>query len=1287
VAKRKSPHRRLDPDDVLEGRARPGARELLALIHEVNPSGHDHLPAREIAHRYAQKSRLQSLLVRRFGDEILVEPGDGEGVVGLRHRTSGEDACHAVLASLDEDARSWVQRELDLGGGDDEVASARALSPRSEPQPHGPPSDAPLDAFSTGELLRRGRAALDAYDYPAARERFAAACARGDREAALLLLTVLVEHLGLDEDALALEERLDDETLAQPEVRLLLSQSAARAYQRERAVRLVGAAGGDAAAEVFVALARGALERGELADAAGDVAEVQRRAPSHPALLGLADTVKKRRAEERAPLEAEARRLLDEGLVAEAEARAAAIVARWPESTVAHGIARAGQEQRRRDEARALAAQGQEALAQGEGAVALGLLRRAVALGLRGDEAAAAEAALAQAEDAVRERMAWEKCAEVLGVLGAGQLQRGLVEYAALDDVRRAHVRGQTKLDALVYLEQTGAAGPGLESRAAVLGVVALTRAIGIVTNEPVAAAELVSQHLPVLGSVPDALRCLKLAEDHRRLNAQIEAQRRLDLAMDTVSQGAKTHDRATLGRAADLFTQVRRGDLDEEAQGHLDHFAMLTRRMVDRWDRAFEVGKLRKAGLYVAARDALDGLIRFEESGSPEMSSLETWRAQRAVVVSNILRSTSVRPSGAPAADDLLGVEAPRLRDVAQTLLPGGQELVLAEAHAGVIFFLILDVASGRVTRRATLRLREAFEVRRIAQRAGRAVLLGTQGAFIDVDPRTWEMERALGLRAGAPLADESVLAPGGRFAWCVAGVDGWWTSLGVTDTERDARDKPFSEPVQRLDVRPLHGLDEPRVVVVRDVGTLTVHEARGTLFGTTHEGLPALFGSVTVHPSGRGLFALLHDGEDDAPRVRWAELAADGLPLRLPEGADPTLEGLDPEAPCQTALSLDAGVVYVLGSGRGAPDERRLLGFAARGAGIERCFDVAVPARVTLAQDAGARTVVALSPHEDGIEVVRLDASAPTFRVAPPRTPALGRGPLGVTPARPCAPAGAQLWSPAINRAREMGIEYLQHLKPEDRKAIIASVLAPEDEPLIVARYAALGKVPKPALAEEFLSTALARYPDGPAARQLPAQRAALTGDWAAVRDRLAAVDPAGLGDAPAQHHDHLLGVAHLMLGEVEEARRVLARGADRTGGSCDLSVPLALVGDPRGCAGVRALDQAVRAADARLAAGDPGGARRALAGLAVREADEVQTLARMARAWMDEPPEAGDGFVRRLALTRFVVAHAEKAPARRRELPFAGARWDDGRLSALAAEVKAWLLRDAEIKQDAG
>src|SRR5262249_13243330 len=88
MSKRRGPddRKRLDPEDVLAGRVKVGAAELLDLIHRVNPTGRE-LGAREAEVRYAQKARLQSLLIRRFGPELDVVPDPAsEGTVSRRSR-------------------------------------------------------------------------------------------------------------------------------------------------------------------------------------------------------------------------------------------------------------------------------------------------------------------------------------------------------------------------------------------------------------------------------------------------------------------------------------------------------------------------------------------------------------------------------------------------------------------------------------------------------------------------------------------------------------------------------------------------------------------------------------------------------------------------------------------------------------------------------------------------------------------------------------------------------------------------------------------------------------------------------------------------------------------------------------------------------------------------------------------------------------------------------------------------------------------------------------------------
>lgn len=110
----KKKKQQVDPYLVLEERVSVTAHELIRLIHAVNPTS-EYISSMESAERYKLKARLQSLLVRRFNEKLLVEQPDPENpkLVGFRLRHFDEDACHSLINELDEDARSWTQRQID----------------------------------------------------------------------------------------------------------------------------------------------------------------------------------------------------------------------------------------------------------------------------------------------------------------------------------------------------------------------------------------------------------------------------------------------------------------------------------------------------------------------------------------------------------------------------------------------------------------------------------------------------------------------------------------------------------------------------------------------------------------------------------------------------------------------------------------------------------------------------------------------------------------------------------------------------------------------------------------------------------------------------------------------------------------------------------------------------------------------------------------------------------------------------------------------------------------------
>ena len=91
---------RLEPEDVLGGHVAFKPEDLFDLIHRVNPTRKG-LHPKEEARRYALKSRLQNLLIQRFGDDYLdVSRAEREGVVNLDHRSGLRDHSHLLWSLL-----------------------------------------------------------------------------------------------------------------------------------------------------------------------------------------------------------------------------------------------------------------------------------------------------------------------------------------------------------------------------------------------------------------------------------------------------------------------------------------------------------------------------------------------------------------------------------------------------------------------------------------------------------------------------------------------------------------------------------------------------------------------------------------------------------------------------------------------------------------------------------------------------------------------------------------------------------------------------------------------------------------------------------------------------------------------------------------------------------------------------------------------------------------------------------------------------------------------------------
>jgi hypothetical protein len=1253
MSKRKGP---LDPDNVPADRVKPGATELIELIRRENPTGRA-LSAREAEARYARKARLQSLLVRRFQDELTVVPeADHPGTVSLRHR--GRDACHAVIAALDEDARAWVQLQLDLG-----VEGA----PPSVPRPSGRSAARALPAETPEALVRRAEQEIETYDYEAARQHLTLAvqASGGAAAPAAALLGLLVETLGDDAAALGVEASLSRAALADPRVRGPLALAAARTGAEDKALGLLRGAGDAQTAAVLCALAAAALARGDAERAGEHFDRAKKLDPASAAILGIADDIARARTAAREPAEAELAALLAAGRYDEADKKADMVLSRWPESEPARRARRAIEERRRRDEAARLAAEADEAFAAGE--VSLGLSRLRHAAAACGPEREALERRAREIEAAEKTKREAEQVEQACRLLmGAGE-REALLSYLELDEMLRAHVRarfqdpsrvpGRSAHEALTALERTvGRDGARVDA------VLALKEARSVVERDPEAALGLLGPHAAALERVPEAHRISREAEAMvraRRLRQAREQVRaaRAELAADAAAEALSRLDAAILR------------DLPEQERALAAACAAEAARIVERRRRAEEAERLRAAGRLFEARALAEGQAR---------------EAIRAEIRAAFRFEVDDEPRH--ASEMVRFRLLPKTRTPCWWLTVDGRRIVTAEARDRWVAVRVLHLSTGEVRPTVLFRTPEPLGSTKPTVCGSTLWLSGERGGLVELSMDDWELVD-FRLRSDVAGPDDEVdvatLVAGEdpsvprTFWWCAAPPDARGPApLRVLDlsTRRVTREMEWG---YRVD--PIAGAPEGRVVVFRSEAC-ALYTFRGAPASPGRLALRGDIYSVVAHPAGRGLVACMipetndgdRDDEDDdgtdlvlAPISPAGEI---GRTCTIPRG----VHSLETHA----ASSTGTGLLFVVTGDAGDTTELRAYRADDDGA-FSPLWEEPVSGTVMLVQDAGARAVAALAVHDEG-------ASAVVLGPAPPRLPE--HRPQRSAPLRECFRlVGCQ----SIAGAREVGaLRILAVLPTKSHRAMARWVEERERDPAATAEgllevALALRKeqsISGMRLSGDLIARLAERFPEHPEVRLAAASRVVDKEIWTGARELLTGLDPAAFDSYRAQHIFHLRALVALREHRLDEAAEALdaAHGIE---GYCLLQLadnliePVPDTVDER-TSPISALRHAIHATDACFDRGDAVRVLEMLDRPMIWEARETQSLARLAEAHLQIDAPAGAARVRKLTGLGAVLDALGSSRAKDRiELPYRRA-WDEARVAAIVARARAWL-----------
>ena len=1225
-----------DAEDVLARRVCVRAPDLVALIHEVNPSGRD-LRDDVRTERYALKSRLQSLLIREFGGELAVEVLEGgDHTVGLRYLPQDRDACHAVLDELNPDARAWVRLRLDLEHGEEKDApplraSATAGATRSRASSR--PSAGSLEA---------GRRALEDYDFDGARAAFQEAfeASEGAPPAAVALLELLVDQLAAYGEALALAEGLSPESARVPGVRERVATAAAHEAAAEIALRWLEGASPSATAETLVVLARQLLARGELNRTAELVEKARATDPTcGPALL-LADELARRRASARAPMEAELERVHALGDDAVTEVRARALLATFPDSPVAGRILRAIEARRSSAEAARLRHRGDEAFSAGNFVQAAQLFRQAEALG----DASASErlAGALRAEEASNRR---RRIDAVLAALGEGIRLDELEAFLKLAPDERDVVRATVNRPELAWAER---ADPAAALALASASVCSLPESFEEVLR-------LLEPHARVLKRIPEAEQLIEEARAARDKSLLDRTHLLLAGASEAIERGVP-EDAVSLLENAGYLSQAT-ADVRARASELLGR----ARTLLERRRSLEQFEALRAAG---RGFEAMELASRCERPGGPGQS--QAWRERR-VALGRTLRDSMAleiveEPESIPLPE--LGDDRPSVEDVTLSVDESGATHLLAVAYGRWLFLQEWDVHARKLRRLLSLRAPGSMSFPDVWVHGETVVVTSADGGFLElsrVDGSVLRWKDVSGLSGDDETLEQLLVIPGTRLLWTMLRrKDQGDTLIRIHDLDRDRGQREIELGYFILPVPSPQGMR----VLAKDLERARLSNESGSALSSIPGGVSCL----CVRPDGRGYVGLRQLEEEDAAELQIVLLGESGnieQEIELPDGWIDT--------PHSIAASVEQGRVYTLHEQ--GDEKARVLGAWELAEGrLRQRYENEVSRGAWLAQDVGARRVLLVVAEEQGEEVHLLGDAPPRLRGGSFEAPTLPTSSGGALCDR--RPFDRTVFAEAdhvhrrpTGEARARALDELLRSRGDDVKALlqVAHELRFWDCHPEADRVYAL-------LERSFASEPIAML-------QL-ASDAAGRGDWSAVVHRLESVR---LTDKDEAHRAHLLGEAYFHLERLQEARETFAYGSAIGEDPCSLKAwgPwLDAFGDPQpGDAseppGPRRVLWAIREADRLLDAGEGRAAKAVLDGARTWSLQDLNVLARHAEAVLlvgtDSPTTR---FRKRLVLAGFMKALEDEVHSPGRRVPLGRIASDRTRVEDVAARAREWL-----------
>jgi len=1324
AAKRKKKKKKghyAEPEDILAGRTAITPLELVRLIHRINPTDRK-LSADKTSEQYRLKASLQSLLIKKYSDSLVIEqPDPGQPrLIGIKLKHFSEDACHTLLHELESEARSWVQEQIDKGLASSTGNASKKPTNDETAKPAGDlpgtvtaPAEHDRDAGrqrkdrNPNELLNLGHKALEKYDYEKAEEYYSRAfrAAPDNQETVIVLFEFLLDHLAAYEKVLEYSQFLSSLISKEERIKILRARALAYCGKINEALDCLDRTSRPEAGKVYLLAARHFLENGDLEHAARlqSFLESLKDVDLLLETERLKNDIHQLRIKNLLPIEQEMIAAQRQGKEEKAARLAEKLLFEWPENKIARRIRHDFTEQQKIAEKSRLLERADQVRSKGEFSREIEILKKALSID-KNDHLITQRLARTEKDASLKREEG--KIKRILNLLEEGKEKEACTDYADLNHKLRQRLLTETGHRRFNQIERIITEQPTLKPEKIVDAALALAECRELLArgNDPQTIIRKLRKHEKILQSLPEFL---ELLQQVKKMAGEIKTARTANL-LRQVDRALSQKEPRT---ARSIIDRIKTEDLDDQDR---QLYAELTDKLkhhekIHRLSQKYEAED--QAENHLAAR------VLARQLAVIIPAEARLWR-KKAALHNEILEAewsvVECDPKNLPPGYHLA---KPNIFNINHhnCLMPDERHLILVTGFGRWLLVSVFDL--DRQTFNKTIILQPPKEI---------------------TFPETTLTDRTVWISSGmTPVALALSLEPFEILSWydfsdlfndndiienilLFPKTEHMW--IGVRSRKKGGDDlynivRLDQHRIERRIKLPTIPLTVNRkgcmqvVVPPSDRAAISqpiqIYSTRGRIEGSFPIVSGKIVDTITIHPNSNDYILLSFFDSLDAPIME--EIDDPDFTAEEDEKIDDndiegnyslTMEVL-PEtekgSPAVRFADSHGELVHGIYS---LPEKRlvfvyyccyhnrnyRLVAFRFSGNHHAQLYEVDAPPDLNLVTNETNRKIIAINYLKNEIQAVELNETEPTFIIENTDTVTFGRDlPIIndiMTCGKPASPIKAKSMATATLLRNSSIIKIIAMIETTKMEA-------KEDTEEIITLIEALKMTAYFSLANELQAWFKNKHPDHPRNLMDRADEAIKENRWQEAVSLLEGIAITDLDDGTASHICHLLGLAQFTLGEVDTARETWERGEARERGDCELKPLIAYAEFASMSTEERLIfrsDNELFASldiyervDACLRDRDWLTTITTMESYNITSLTDLQILARISKAYLHYPAKAGEGrwLAKVMVLATFLNCFEDEIITSRYPLlPPYIETWPHTRIQEIAAQVTQWL-----------